>query len=60
MLLPGLHAEERYLWVDALCIFQNDETTWHDQLNNLVSIFAKDDAVEEYNKARLQGLGPDK
>jgi hypothetical protein len=32
--------EERYLWVDALCIVQDDESTRHDQLNNMASIFA--------------------
>jgi hypothetical protein len=35
----GLLAE-RYLWVDALCIVQDDESTRHDQLNNMASIFA--------------------
>jgi hypothetical protein len=32
--------EERYLWVDALCIVQDDESTKHGQLNNMTSIFA--------------------
>lgn len=37
--LVGL-LEERYLWVDALCIVQDDESTRYDQFNNMASIFA--------------------
>ena len=32
--------EERYLWVDALCIVQDDGEARHDQLQNMASIFA--------------------
>lgn len=32
--------EERYLWVDSLCIVQDDEETRASQLNNMASIFA--------------------
>jgi Heterokaryon incompatibility protein (HET) len=37
--LVGL-LEERYLWVDALCIVQDDHSMKHDQVNNMASIFA--------------------
>lgn len=35
------HLHEQYLWVDALCIVQNDDATKQDQLNNMMSIYAE-------------------
>jgi hypothetical protein len=32
--------EERYLWVDSLCIIQDDEAMKYHQINNMASIFA--------------------
>ncbi|PMD40949.1 HET-domain-containing protein [Hyaloscypha variabilis F] len=32
--------EERYLWVDALCIVQDDSITRHSEINKMASIFA--------------------
>jgi hypothetical protein len=37
-LVSALHT--RYLWVDSLCIVQDDEKTKHDQINNMASIYA--------------------
>jgi hypothetical protein len=31
---------ERYLWVDSLCIIQDDETNSHDQITKMASIYA--------------------
>jgi hypothetical protein len=31
---------ERYLWVDSLCIVQDDKTTSHDQITKMASIYA--------------------
>ncbi|CAF9938868.1 hypothetical protein IMSHALPRED_001121 [Imshaugia aleurites] len=33
--------QERYLWVDCLCILQDDESTRQVQLNNMSAIYAK-------------------
>lgn len=33
--------QEAFLWVDALCIVQDDDSTKQDQLNNMVAIFAE-------------------
>ncbi|KAE9367151.1 HET-domain-containing protein, partial [Stipitochalara longipes BDJ] len=33
--------EERYLWVGALCIIQDEESTKQEQLNNMASIYAE-------------------
>ena len=33
--------EEGYLWVDALCIIQDEESTKQEQLNNMASIYAE-------------------
>ena len=35
------HLQEQYLWVDALCIVQDDESKKQDQLNNMASIYAE-------------------
>jgi hypothetical protein len=32
--------QERYLWVDSLCIVQDDETSSHDQITKMASIYA--------------------
>lgn len=31
--------EERYLWVDVICIVQDDDEARHDQIKNMASIF---------------------
>lgn len=36
--IPLLH--ERYLWVDALCIVQDDDDTCHELINNMCSVYA--------------------
>ncbi|KAK2606603.1 hypothetical protein N8I77_005340 [Diaporthe amygdali] len=36
---------ERYLWVDSLCIVQDDEQSQNDHLNRMASIFAYANAV---------------